>query len=351
MNEDVNSFLPRAEIDGFKEKYGRLIENFHSLKTSQHWHSESDICFAYKSIRVRKFHGSRNQSSPVLIVYSHVNYPHVIDLTPRKSLVCRLIEAGHKVFLIEWGEVNEEARIRDLSVYMHDYIDHSVDFILQECDVDKVDLIGICQGGTFGLCYASLHPKKIRSLVTMVTPVDFQAGESIIWKWSRKLDFSQLETNPINIPGELITLFFQSLRPFEEIKRSIRLIQNSGSTDNLKLTGLVDRWVFECPDQPGKSFAQFMHQFYQENRLVRGGLDVGEHTVNLRNIECSVLNLYATADHLVPPESASALKYHISQDNYHEIAYDGGHIGLMIGAKSHQRILPEMTKWLANNRK
>ena len=351
MNEDIKKSNIEAEIDAFREKYGCLAENFLNLKIKQDWHTANEICFKHEGIRIRKFLGSRNQSPPVLIVYSHVNYPYVIDLTAQQSPVCRLIESGHKVFLVEWGLVNDKARMRDLSVYVHDYLDNSIDFILQQYNVDKVDLIGICQGGTFSLCYASLHPEKIRSLVTIVTPVDFQAGENIIWKWSRKVDFTQLEQRPVNIPGEMITLLFQSLRPFEEIKRNIRLIQNSESINKLKSTALVDQWVFECPDQPGKAFAQFMHQFYQENKLVRGGLKLGEHVVNLLNIECPVLNLYATADHLVPPESACALKYHISQDLYTEISYDGGHIGLMIGDKAHRTILPQMAEWLINNQK
>jgi len=354
MNEGAGKLDIDEEINAFRERYELLSEKFQNLKSEQGWHTPCEICFSFEGMTVREFLApSSNNPAPkaILIVYSHVNLPYVIDLTEQHSLVSRLIEAGRKVYLVDWGEMNGEARSRDLSVYLHDYIDKSIDFIIENTGIDQVDLMGICQGGTFSLCYASLHPEKIRSLITMVTPVDFHAGESVIWKWARKVDFSKLEERPVNIPGSMITLFFQSLRPFDEMMRNIRVIQNPESLKNLNLTVLIDRWVFECPDQPGLAFAQFMRQFYQKNKLVRGEFELGGHLIDLRNIACPVLNLYATADHLVPPESASALKNHIPHERYSEITCDGGHIGLMVGTKARRAILPKMAEWLVNNHK
>ncbi len=350
MNESSDKPSIEAEIDAFRDKYRLVAEYFQNLKTEQRWHTQNDVCFTHEGMTVREFHGlSDNRSTPVLIVYSHVNLPYVIDLNKQHSLVCRLLETGHKVFLIDWGEVNSEARTRDLSVYLHDYLDNAIDCITDRCGTGKINLVGICQGGTFCLCYASIHPEKIRSLVTMVAPVDFHAGESVIWKWARKVDFSVLEKTPVNIPGSMITLFFQSLRPFDEMMRSIQLIQNSDLLENLGFTALVDQWVLECPDQPGKAFAQFMRQFYQENKLVRDGLELDGHRINLSNVRCPVLNLYAAADHLVPPDSACALRNHIPKEKYSEVKYDGGHIGLMVGSRAHQTILPRMAVWLASS--
>ena len=338
-----------AELDAFKEKYKLLSEGFRSLKSSQRWHTPNNICFSFESMTIREFQApSGNSATPVLIVYSHVNLPYVIDLTEEHSLVCRLIEAGLGVYLLDWGEVNGDARTRDLSVYVHDYLDKSIDFIFKKTGVDRVNLIGVCQGGTFALCYASIHPEKVRRLVTAVTPVDFHAGESVLFKWARKIDFPKLEETPVNIPGEWITLFFQSLRPYDDMMRSIRLIQGQESLESLNLAALIDQWVFECPDQPGKAFAQFMRWFFQENQLIRGELELNGHRIDLGNIRCPVLNLYASADHLVPKESTCALMRHVPDEHYSEMPYDGGHIGLLVGATAHQTILPLMAAWLAN---
>lgn len=337
-----------AALNSFRKKYTRLSKNLQNLKSGLSWHTSNEVCFSFESMTVREFHGPKSgNSKPVLIVYSHVNLPYVIDLTEKNSLVSRLIEAGLKVYLVDWGEINREARTRELSVYLHDYLDKSIDFIVKRTGVDQVDLIGICQGGTFSLCYASLRPEKVRKLVTMVTPVDFHAGDGVLSKWARKIDLTPLEETPINIHGSVITLFFQSLRPFEDMMRSIRLIQKTEKPKNLDLTALIDQWAFECPDQPGRAFAQFMSLFYQKNLLARGGLELNGHHIHLENIRSPVLNLYANLDHLVPQESSRALKFLIPDKYYREMAYDGGHVGLMVGAKAHKTILPSMAAWLS----
>ncbi|MXZ80528.1 MAG: alpha/beta fold hydrolase [Gammaproteobacteria bacterium] len=337
-----------SELETFRKNYRHLIDNIRRLESGQNWHTPNEICFNFEGMKIREFRGTTPSCpTPVLIVYSHVNLPHVIDLTEQHSMVRRLMEAGHKVYLVDWGQINGEARTRDLARYLHDYLDKSVNFILDSTGAKRVNLVGICQGGTFSLCYASLHPEKLGRLVTVVTPVDFHAGDGVLSKWARKIDYSPLESNPVNIPGGLITLFFQSLRPYDDMMRNIRLIRNRVSLDSLELTALVDQWVFECPDQPGRAFAQFMRLFYQENRLVRGGLQLGEHRIDLGNVRIPVLNLYANGDHLVPKESSGALKGFMEADRYTEMTYDGGHVGLMVSARAQRTILPAMGAWLA----
>ncbi|WP_445245066.1 alpha/beta fold hydrolase [Microcoleus sp. OTE_8_concoct_300] len=40
-------------------------------------------------------------------------------------------------------------------------------------NLEQINLLSICQGGTFSLCYSSLYSEKVKNLITMVTPVDF----------------------------------------------------------------------------------------------------------------------------------------------------------------------------------
>ena len=44
----------------------------------------------------------------------------------------------------------------------------------------------------------------------------------------------------------------------------------------------------------------FIKDFYQGNGFLKGGVRIGERTVDLKNITCPVLNIYAEQDHLVP---------------------------------------------------
>ena len=69
----------------------------------------------------------------------------------------------------------------------------------------------------------------------------------------------------------------------------------------------MEKWIFDSPDQAGETFRQFIRDFYQKNALIGGEVELGEHTVDLQNINCPVLNIYAQKDHLVPPDASKPL--------------------------------------------
>ena len=46
--------------------------------------------------------------------------------------------------------------------------------------LSSINLLGICQGGTFSLCYSALYPEKVKNLVVMVTPVNFHMNNSLL---------------------------------------------------------------------------------------------------------------------------------------------------------------------------
>lgn len=52
--------------------------------------------------------------------------------------------------------------------YINWYMDDCVNFIRKEKKVDKVNLLGVCQGGTFLHHLFPDEPDKIKNLVTMV---------------------------------------------------------------------------------------------------------------------------------------------------------------------------------------
>ena len=346
MVEPLDPEIER-ELSRFRERYRKLMGRLPPGNGPPRWATPNETVLASGAMRVRRFEPPPRPGKPVLIVYSHVNSPHVIDLHRDHSLVRRLIEAGHTVYLLDWGKVDERDRHADLSVYAGDYIDAALDCIVEHHGTDRSNLLGVCQGGTFALCYTALNPDRVDRLVTLVTPVDFHAGDSILARWVKYVDFTLLEQSPVNIPGEAITALFRVIRPFNDLKRQVQLIDRPVNDDKLELTALVDQWVYHCPDQPGRAFAQFARLFFQENRLVGGSLEIGSNAVRLDRISRPVLNVYAGRDHLVPPESSAALAKHIDPGLYHERVFPGGHVGLMVSEKAQQTVLPGIGSWLA----
>ena len=63
----------------------------------------------------------------------------------------------------------------------------------------------------------------------------------------------------------------------------------------------MEKWLNDNIPVPGEVFREFIKYCYQENLLVRNKLKIKGRLVDLKKIECPVLNLIAEKDHLVPP--------------------------------------------------
>ncbi|MDQ3039561.1 MAG: class III poly(R)-hydroxyalkanoic acid synthase subunit PhaC, partial [Pseudomonadota bacterium] len=108
----------------------------------------------------------------------------------------------------------------------------------------------------------------------------------------------------------------------------------------------MEKWIFDSPDQAGEAFREFNTQFFQENRFVTGGAKVGERDVHLGLVEMPILNIFAEQDHLVPPDASRALRDLAGTDDYTELSFKGGHIGIYVSSRAKQ--VPEtIHDWLA----
>jgi polyhydroxyalkanoate synthase len=213
--------------------------------------------------------------------------------------------------------------------------------------VPAVNLLGVCQGGTLSLCHAALNPGRIRNLVTMVTPVDFHTADNLLGRWARKLDADRLVELLGNVPGALLNAVFIALMPLRlTVQKYAGLADIAGDRAALENFLRMERWIHDSPDQAGLAFREFIRDFFQENRLLRGGLSIGGQAVDLRRIICPILNIFALHDHLVPPAASRALEGLTSSRDYSAFEFAGGHIGIYV-SRSAQELLPRtIAQWL-----
>jgi len=285
--------------------------------------------------------------TPLLIVYALVNRPYMTDLQEDRSIIRNLLDHGEDVYLIDWGYPDGADRFLELDDYINRYLHHCVQHVCKAHDLRRLNLLGICQGGTFSLCYTALHPERVANLVTMVTPVDFHTPNNVLSDWARELDVDLLVDTVGNMPGELLNWSFLSLKPFRLTGQKYADLADI-MDDPVKLRNFLrmEKWIFDSPDQAGEAFRQFIKYFYQQNRLVTGGLEIGGREVSLRQVTAPVLNVYATEDHLVPPQSSIALEKHVGTKDYTAIAFPGGHIGIYVSGRSQKEVPPAIASWL-----
>jgi polyhydroxyalkanoate synthase len=108
----------------------------------------------------------------------------------------------------------------------------------------------------------------------------------------------------------------------------------------------MEKWIFDSPDQAGEAFRQFIKDFYQGNKLMNGGLSIGEHEVSLKNITQPVLNIFAEQDHLVPPNASRALERVVGTKDYSQLAFKGGHIGIYVSGRAQREVPAAIHEWL-----
>jgi polyhydroxyalkanoate synthase len=89
-----------------------------------------------------------------------------------------LLNQGLDVWVVDWGNSSRADRYLTFDDYVLTYLDECVEAMRRESGADKVNLLGVCEGGVFTIAYAALMPEKVRNLVLTVTPLDFHADEA-----------------------------------------------------------------------------------------------------------------------------------------------------------------------------
>ncbi|MCZ7362651.1 MAG: alpha/beta fold hydrolase, partial [Candidatus Methanoperedens sp.] len=145
---------------------------------------------------------------PILIVYALVNRYYILDLQPDKSVIKKLLDEGFDVYVIDWGYPSGVDRYLTLDDYVNGYINNAVDKIRERSRLDKITLLGVCQGGTFSVMYAALHPEKVKNLVALVAPVDFDTDKGILHIWAKSLDVDKIVDYYGIVPGDFLNAGF-----------------------------------------------------------------------------------------------------------------------------------------------
>jgi polyhydroxyalkanoate synthase len=311
-------------------------------------HADLDVVLTRNKMRLLHYRPEQQKKTrPLLIVYALVNRPYMADLTPKCSLINELREHGLDVYLIDWGDPGPEDASHSLADYLLGDIDACVDKIRERHGIDAVDVLGICQGGTFSLCYATLRPEKIRRLVTSITPVDFQTSDDLLSHLAQRIDAQSLVEAWGNIPGEFLNLIFLSQKPLQLGQQKyadfVKLADDDAASE---LFLAMEKWIFDSPALAGRAFLEFLKGCYQGNGLVRGTLLIAGTPVRLETLKIPIFNIYARQDHLVPPAASQALRKLVPKAPYAELALDGGHIGLYVSARTRSVLAAAIAEWL-----
>ncbi|WP_027853651.1 class III poly(R)-hydroxyalkanoic acid synthase subunit PhaC [Marinobacterium litorale] len=339
----------REELATFNDRLEQSYQTLRAIEGVDVGTTPREEIGHYDRVRLYRYQPATAPSvqTPVLICYALVNRPYIADLQPDRSLIAALIALGVPVYLIDWGYPEDADCFLDLDDYIEDYLDSCVRKVCAESPSGRITLLGICQGGTFSLCYTALHPERIQNLITMVTPVDFHTPDFTLSHLARDVDVDLAVNTYGNIPGELLNDTYNSLMPMRlGVQKNLGLPTQLSDRDRALNFLRMEQWINDGPDQAGEAFRNFIRQFFHENRLVNGTVLIGQKRVDLNQIQQPILNILGRHDHLVPPSSSRALEHATASSDYRELSVSAGHIGVFVSSKALKQVPLTIHDWL-----
>jgi polyhydroxyalkanoate synthase len=293
---------------------------------------------------------------PILMIYALINRPYVLDLMPGNSLVEFLVGQGFDVFMLDWGTPGDEDKNLSFDDYVLDYIPRAVKKVLRASHAEEITLLGYCMGGTMTAMYAALFPgKPLRNLVLLTAPTDFapdEMGLFGVWTSEKYFNPDRVVEAFGNVPADLIDTGNRMVRPVTNYVGSYvtmwdRIMQGKSMDTWLAMS----KWVNDGVPFPGEAFRQWIRDFYQQNKLVKGEITLRGRRVDLSNITCPVLNIAGKKDHICTLPQAEATMRLISSQDKEFFVVDAGHVGLLTGSEARKVLWPKLLTWMESHSK
>jgi polyhydroxyalkanoate synthase subunit PhaC len=311
--------------------------------------------------------------APLLIIYAPINRYHILDISKDRSIVNKFVSSGFDVFLMDWG------RQENNNLTMTDYVNcisHFIEHIKIITDSESVSVHGYSWAGVLSIIYASLFPNNIKNIIIHSSQIDFDKDNTILAQWIRNLPLDQITYEFKELFGHFINLAFLMRNPFAQSIGNLRFaleMEEYGINFLLNLIRLFI-WLRNTPDIPGLFFKQFATDFYINNLLIKnktrlaqtnkglqdrnnptytqlahsGGKERAKvnEEINIENITMPLLNIVATDDDLVSPESSIPLTDIAPSKDKKLIEFPADHIVLCIGSSAHRDLWPKVVEWL-----
>ena len=245
---------------------------------------------------------------PFLLVPPWINKFYILDLTQEKSFVKYIVDQGFTVFLVSW--VNPDARLSHKSFedYMTEGMLAATEAVKRECDVKKVNILGYCIGGTLLATTLGVLAAKgegngpYNSATFLVAQTDFtKAGDLKLFIDENQLkNVAKLMKEKGYLDGARMATVFNMLRPkdliWPYIINNYMLGKKPAPFDLLY-------WNQDSTRLPAANHNFYLREFYHENKLALGKLQIAGVTVDLGKVKIPVFELATREDHISPPKS------------------------------------------------
>ncbi|MCM3585602.1 alpha/beta fold hydrolase [Mesobacillus maritimus] len=287
----------------------------------------------------------KKYSTPLFFVYSLLNKPYILDISPDTSVIKGLTKRGYDVYLLDWGEPGPEDADISFDTYILDYLEKGVKRALRHSGAEDISVVGYCLGGTIASIFASITDLPIKNLVVATVPIDYSVGIAPD-KWLEGLQKGELSVDRFvdvygTVPPEWVNVMFRSLAPVN-VSPYVGLLTRAHDSRYVDKWRRMDKWLNDVTPFAGAAFKQMFGDLMKDNKLAKGELVIGGKHADLSNIDCSFLAISSANDSLIAEgQSLPVMDLISSEDKTYKLV-EAGHVSLALSGM----FAPIVDEWL-----
>ncbi len=246
-------------------------------------------------------------AAPMLCSPPWINKYYVMDLAPGRSFIEWAIKHERTVFAISY--LNPPAEMSDTKMddYLIDGPQQALDVIQSITGADTIDIVGLCLGGALTAitdAYLSqAGDSRVGNLTLLNTMLDYaRPGQLGVFTDERTV--ARLEAQMAkagHLEGKSMAGTFDVLRAndliFNYVVSNWLMGQDPPAFDILA-------WNSDSTRMPATMHAFYLRNFYLQNKLAKGELEIAGRTINLADVKSDTYIVSAENDHIVPWKAA-----------------------------------------------
>jgi polyhydroxyalkanoate synthase len=265
---------------------------------------------------------------PLLMVPPCINKFYILDLRPDNSYIEYAVQQGFSVFVMSWRNVSSGQGHLGWDEYLADGVIKAIDVVRQITNVDRINTLGFCVGGTLLASALAILRRLghdvVESTTFLTTFVDFSdvgdisayVDEAFVERREREVGKGGI------INGAELAFAFSSLRANELVWNYV--VSNYLQGKKPPAFDLLF-WNGDSTNLPGPWYCYYLRNTYLENNLVKPDkLTMCGVPLDLGYVDMPAFVFAAREDHIVPWRTAFASAGHFS-----------GEVDFVLGASGH----------------
>ncbi len=280
--------------------------------------SNLDIPVAAKVGPARLLSIGTGKGEPIVLIPSIINGPQILHLAPDFSFGEYLVEAGHAVYLVDWGAVDATRVDEGLAQQVTNLLLPLINQIGR-----PVHLVGYCLGGLHAMAAAQLG--RAKSLTMIASPWNFAAYEAEqraalaeLWE-SQRAHCHALKC----APAEVLQSSFWQLDPEQLVSK----FSAAATMDKAKFTHFVrvEDWANSGEALPLRAANDIVERLFAANQTGKSNWRVDGQIIAPEGLACPALSIRSSIDRIVPFAASPLLSETLDLAE--------GHVGMMIGSR------------------